>query len=63
METRHCDECEKRVVEEAVLTGGKWKTCVLSCRAGHKPKFYKPRSANDFCWGYKRKCADYEERK
>ncbi len=57
--TRNCDDCENRVVEEGIWAGGQWKTCVLSCSAGHKPRFYKPRGANDFHWGWKRACADF----
>ena len=60
MKAKHCDECKHSVVEEAILTGGQWKTYVLTCTLGHKPRFYKPRYIHDYQWGWKRNCIDYE---
>ena len=57
---KHCDTCHNKVVEEAILTGGQWKTRVLTCALGHKPRFFKPRYINDYEWGWKRKCEDYK---
>ena len=62
MKAKHCDTCHNKVVEEAILTGGQWKTCVLTCALGHKPRFFKPRFIHDYNWGWKRNCADYEQK-
>ena len=60
MKAKHCDTCQHKTVEEAILTGGQWKTCVLTCAIGHKPRFFKPRYIHDYEWGWKRKCEDYK---
>lgn len=60
MNAKHCDTCQHKTVEEAILTGGQWKTCVLTCAIGHKPRFFKPRYIHDYEWGWKRKCEDYK---
>lgn len=60
MKAKHCDTCQNKVVEEAILTGGQWKTCVLACAIGHKPRFFTPRYIHDYEWGWKRKCTDYK---
>ena len=62
VKAKHCDECKNSVAEEAILTGGQWKTCVLTCSLGHKPRFFKPRYIHDYRWGWKRNCADYEQK-
>ena len=51
-----------KLIEEAIFTGGQWKTCVLTCALGHKPRFFKPRFIHDYNWGWKRNCADYEQK-
>ena len=61
MKAKHCDTCHNKVVEEAILTGGQWKTRVLTCALGHKPRFFKPRYIHDYEWGWKRKCEDYKQ--
>ena len=62
MKARFCDECKYHVAEEAVFTDGRWTTCVLTCTLGHKPRFFKPKHINDSRWGWKRACADFEQR-
>ena len=62
MKARFCDECKHHVAEEAVFTDGRWTTCVLTCTLGHKPRFFKPKHINDSRWGWKRACADFEQR-
>lgn len=37
----------------------KW-TGTIPCEAGHRPRFYVPRSPYDDSWGWKRKCADFD---
>lgn len=32
----------------------------LPCAAGHRPRFYLPRSPYDDAWGWKRRCADFD---
>ena len=56
METRHCDEC--RHYNDEDVPGAN------VCEKGHKPRWYSQRNDNphDLDYGYKRKCADYEER-
>lgn len=61
MKAQHCDICQHRVVEEAILTGGHWKSCVLTCALGHKPRFFKPKNAVDYEWGWKRRCTNHNE--
>ena len=62
MKAKHCDTCQHKTVEEAILTGGQWKTRALTCAIGHKPRFFKPRFIHDYNWGWKRSCADYEQK-
>ena len=55
MKTRFCDDC--KFCDMTVEIG-------MKCDKGHKPRFYMPRETyphyeND--WGWKRKCADFEE--
>ena len=55
MKTRHCHECK------FLNTTGK-----AVCEKGHKPKFFTAKTAWQAItcdYGYKRKCADYEEKK
>ena len=53
---RHCDECRL------------WKRyqarhdSLVICRAGHRPRFYQPRSPVDETWGFKRTCGDFKPR-
>ena len=51
MKTRNCEDCDHHNLE----------THDLVCEAGHKPRFYKPKSPTDFDWGWKRKCEDFKE--
>ena len=55
MRTRHCDECAHFraafIFEKKV------------CNAGHAPRYYPMRSAVDFDYGWKRRCADFVERR
>ena len=36
-----------------------WRDDGLDCLMGHAPRFYAPRSAHDFDWGWKRRCSDF----
>ena len=60
VKAKHCDACQHGIVEEAILIGGRWKTCVLTCSLGHKPRFFKPKNAGDYEYGWKRRCEDYK---
>jgi hypothetical protein len=61
MKTRYCDECEHAQFSIYRLD--------MVCTAGHKPRFYIPKSPNpadtnresDTNWGWKRGCEDYED--
>lgn len=49
--TRNCDECRHFAYYDGP-----------HCAKDHRPRFYKPTIAVDVtAWGYKRKCADFEE--
>ena len=61
MKAEHCDTCHNKVVEETILTNKQWKTYILTCALGHKPRFFKPRYILDYEWGWKRKCSDYKQ--
>ena len=32
-----------------------------ACAKHHRPRFYAPRRPDDFYWGWKRRCEDFEE--
>jgi hypothetical protein len=53
VKTQQCYQCAHRNFEAELDS---------ICDKGHKPKFFIPRSALDQNYGWKRKCADYEER-
>lgn len=55
MPASHCEECEHCVLE--LLTEMK-----MVCEAGHKPRFYLPRTPDDTEYGWKRVCDDFEPR-
>ncbi|MBW2636959.1 MAG: hypothetical protein JRC86_05470 [Deltaproteobacteria bacterium] len=59
MKTKHCDDC-KFIGDLGEHEDG---TYTKECGKGHKPKFYMPRGPNDFEYGFKRKCADFERDK
>lgn len=44
------------------LAGEASASTVLTCALGHKPRFFKPRFIHDYNWGWKRNCADYEQK-
>lgn len=50
---QHCDEC--RYWHGFVGIPGE------RCDKGHQPRFYMPRGPMDQEFGYKRRCADYEQ--
>jgi len=59
MKTRYCADCE-----HADMRGDLKNPLV--CTKGHKPRFYMPRGDPfypypDRTWGWKRKCADFQE--
>ena len=54
MKTRYCDECKH--------FGGPNFKSIGVCKLGHKPKFFMPKNALDPTYGFKRKCAEYEEK-
>lgn len=50
--TRHCDDC--------VFFSYDPNANEAECEKGHKLRFFLPKSAVDFDYGWKRKCSDYE---
>ena len=56
MKTRNCDECAHFPIIRVFLLRGE-------CNVGHAPRYYLPRSAVDCNYGWKRRCADFVERK
>jgi len=55
MKTRHCAQCKHQ----------DWKPDRAVCVKGHRPKFFVAKTmyqAMTDDYGYKRKCADYEEK-
>ncbi len=51
--TRQCADCEHAA----------WGKHACACTKGHRLRFYIPRDALDRDCGYKRRCADYKEKK
>jgi hypothetical protein len=52
--TAYCLDCRHRDLDD--------ERGALTCRKGHKPRFYAPRAPHDVNWGWKRRCADFELR-
>jgi len=53
-QTAYCLDCKHRDLDD--------ERGALTCRKGHKPRFYAPRAPNAVDWGWKRRCADFESR-
>ena len=51
MKTQYCDECEEFGID----------LDEIRCHAGFRPRFYKPTSAIDNTYGYKRKCKRFRQ--
>jgi hypothetical protein len=53
MKAKQCDECNL------------WERlpCEFRCNAGHKPRFYLPKSPIDSDFGWKRVCADFSKKR
>ena len=55
IKTHWCEHCVHNRSDPS------WRRGSFSCARGHRPRFFAPKSDGDQVWGYKRKCADYEE--
>ena len=52
--TAYCLDCQHRDLDD--------ERGILTCRNGHRPRFYAPRSPSSVDWGWKRRCGDFASR-